>query len=113
NYTAYAGVTAQLPDASFDDATDIVGAARYVKSDEEIACLRRAAAVAAAALQSLVEDARPGIPTAALYARGMGRLLELGRGYFPVTLQFDAPDGARYRDRSPDLGRTLAAGWVI
>src|SRR5439155_27039498 len=113
NYTAYAGVTAQLPDASFDDATNILGAARYVKSDEQIACLRRAAEMAAAALQSLVGDARPGIPTAALYARGMGRLLELGGEYFPLTLQLDAPDGVRYRDRRPEPGRTLDTGWVI
>src|SRR5581483_3526114 len=42
-YGAYAEVRRRLPEASFVDATDVVGLARYVKGPEEIACLRRAA----------------------------------------------------------------------
>jgi len=113
NHTAYAGARAQLPRATFDDATDIVGAARYVKGDEEIACLRRAASTAAAVIQTLVGVARPGVPEAALYARGMRRLLELGSEYFPLTLQAEPLGRLRYRHRNPQLGRTLGSGWVI
>src|SRR5439155_25859577 len=42
NHAGYAGVLARLPNARFEDATDIVGAARYVKSEEELVALRRA-----------------------------------------------------------------------
>ena len=36
NHTALAHVMSKLPNATFDDATDVVVLVRYVKSDEEI-----------------------------------------------------------------------------
>jgi Xaa-Pro dipeptidase len=59
----YAGVLqlqAALPDARFVSATPILGEARFVKSDEEIAFLRRGIQVAEAALQALLDTARIG-----------------------------------------------------
>src|SRR5947208_14345196 len=47
NHSSYAEVVQRLPNATFKDATDVVGFARYVKSDEEIECIRRAAAIVA------------------------------------------------------------------
>src|SRR5262249_10277481 len=38
DHGSYAAVRARLPNATFVDATDTAGRARYVKSDEEIAC---------------------------------------------------------------------------
>ncbi|MBM2809733.1 MAG: hypothetical protein HW416_492 [Chloroflexi bacterium] len=113
NHTGFAGVAAQLPQASFENATDIVGAARYAKGEEEIACLRRAAEIAAAAIQSLQDTARPGVAEAALYARGMRRLLELGSEYFPLTLQAEPLGRLRYRHRNSQLGRTLGSDWIV
>src|SRR5439155_17628799 len=68
NYTALAHVMSKLPNAIFNDATDVVGLVRYVKSNEEITCVRRSAAAAAAGLEELVRLARPGVDAAALYA---------------------------------------------
>jgi Xaa-Pro aminopeptidase len=112
-HTAYAGAIAQLSHANFENATDIVGTARYVKGDEEIVALRRAVEIAAAGLEALVEGARPGIAEAALYAQGMRRLMELGSEYFPLTLQAEPIGRLRYRHRNPQMGRTLGSDWVI
>src|SRR5439155_27129390 len=96
-HTAYAGVLDQLPHAKFENATDIVGAARYVKGDEEIMALRRAAEIAAAGVGPLMDGARPGVAEAALYAHGMRRLMELGSEFFPLTLQAEPAGRLRYR----------------
>ncbi|HEX5607487.1 MAG TPA: hypothetical protein VFY96_13270 [Candidatus Binatia bacterium] len=40
NYTVLAHVMARVPNASFHDATDVIGLARYVKSEEEISFIR-------------------------------------------------------------------------
>ncbi|MGH7875309.1 MAG: hypothetical protein ACREQO_24210 [Candidatus Binatia bacterium] len=60
NHTALEQVRRRLPNARFEDATDIVGRVRYVKSDEEIAFVRNSAEVASAALDELRKLARPG-----------------------------------------------------
>jgi Xaa-Pro aminopeptidase len=49
-HSAYAEALRRLPNARFEDATNIVGFARYVKGEEEIASLRRGAQIAAAGL---------------------------------------------------------------
>jgi Xaa-Pro aminopeptidase len=42
NHSSYVEVLRRLPNARFENATEVIGYARYVKSDEQIACLRRA-----------------------------------------------------------------------
>src|SRR5256712_10355728 len=89
NHTALEYVKSKLPNATFDDATDIVGFVRYVKSDEEISFVRRSAAIAAAALDELVKLARPGVDAGVLYADVIARLLELRSEYYPLLLTVD------------------------
>ncbi len=112
-HSAFADLLARLPDATFRDATDIVGRARYVKSDEEIAALGRASAIAAAGLETLIQEARPGLAEATLYARIMRTLLAAGSAYVPLVLAAGPPDRPRYRHVNPQLGHTLEAGWLI
>src|SRR5918994_1747790 len=50
NHSSYAEVVRRVPNATFENATEVIGYARYVKSEEQIACLRRGAAIAAAGL---------------------------------------------------------------
>src|SRR5262249_21119906 len=107
NYTAFAGVGAQLPHATFVDATDVVGAARYIKGEEEISCLRRAAEIASAGCAELALAARPGTAEAAVYARVMQRILQLGSEYFPLALYAEPAGRLPYQHRNPQLGRTL------
>jgi len=114
SHEAYAYVLARLPNATFVPADDVVGFARYVKSDEEIACLRRGAEIATAGIERMIEVARPGVPEAELYASVMERMLELGSEYYPVAL-YSSPLGEpslRYED-PPPLERMLQRGYLL
>ncbi len=111
NYTAFAQVREALPAATFADATDVVGRVRYVKSAEEITCLRHAARMAEAGVATLAELARPGADAAVVYAAVTARLLGLGSEHYPLALTID-PLGERPATRytNPPLGRRLRAG---
>lgn len=113
NHSSYAEVLQRLPNGTFVDATDVVGFARYVKSDEEIDCLRRAAAIAAAGLEEMAEAARPGVDEAVLYARVMRRMLELGSEYYPLALYTGPIDGHHPRMENPPVDRRLQPGYLI
>src|SRR5262245_4053728 len=55
NHSSYVEVLRRLPNATFENATEVIGYARYVKSEEQIECLRRGAAIAAAGIERLLE----------------------------------------------------------
>ncbi len=114
NYTALAHVMSKLPNAIFNDATDVVGLVRYVKSNEEITCVRRSAAAAAAGLEELVRLARPGVDAAALYADVIARMLELRSEYYPLALTLD-PIGVLKPKRytNPPMGKQLENNTLI
>jgi Xaa-Pro aminopeptidase len=54
NHAALVQVMAKVPNASFDDATDVIGLARFVKSEEEIFFIRESTQVASAGLEELI-----------------------------------------------------------
>jgi len=114
NYGAYVEVLRRLPNARFEDATDLVGLVRYVKSDEEIACLRRATAISEAGIDEIVEIARPGIDEAYLYARVTARMQELGSESTEWALRTGFPGGEEpERFTRPPIGRRLQHGTLI
>jgi Xaa-Pro aminopeptidase len=114
NHTAFEYVLSKLPNASFEDATDIVGAVRYVKSGEEIDSLRRSAAAAASGVKEIIKLARPGVDAGVFYADVMQRILELRSEYFPLVLSIDAIDAPkRRRYANPPLGRHLEQNALI
>jgi len=114
NHTALAQVMNELPNATFDNATDVVGLVRYVKSEEEIEFVRRSAAVAAAGLNELINLARPGVDAGVLYADVTARLLELRSEYYPLTLTLD-PIGTSKPRRytNPPIGKRLESNALI
>jgi Xaa-Pro aminopeptidase len=101
NHTAYTEVKRRLPNATFEDATDVVGFARYVKGEEEIAALKKGAAIANAGIDAMVEHARPGMNAGVLYARVMRRLLELGSEYYPLAWRISTIGGPTPRYEEP------------
>lgn len=113
NYSSFADVVRRLPNAVFEDATDVVGFVRYVKSEEEIECLRRATAIAEAGVEEMIEHARPGVDEAMLYARVTGRMLALGSEQYPLALNIGTLDQEGPRMTDPPLGRRLQAGSYI
>jgi Xaa-Pro aminopeptidase len=114
NHTAFEYVMSKLPDAHFDDATDIVGSVRYVKSDEELASVRQSAEVAAAGVDEFVKLARPGVDAGVLYADVLARLIELRSEYYPLALTIDTIGGEKpIRFLNPPIGRRLEQNTLI
>jgi Xaa-Pro aminopeptidase len=113
NHSSYAEVVRRLPNARFEDGTDLVGLARYLKSDEEVACLRRAATIADAGIDVMVEVARPGVTVSALYARVMQHMLELGSEYYPLALEIGPIGEELTWYENPVADRRLEPGDLI
>lgn len=114
NHTALEHVKIKVPNATFDDATDVVGFARYVKSEEELAFARESAQVAAAGLDELIKLARPGVDAGVLYTDVLARVLELRSEYFPLTLTIDSIGAQKPKHyANPPIGRRLEANALI
>ena len=114
NHTALAQVMSKLPNASFDNATDVVGWVRYVKSEEEIAFVRRSAVVAAAGVDELIKLARPGVDAGVLYADVIARLSELRSEYYPPALTLDPVSTLKpKRYTNPPIGKRLETDTLI
>lgn len=107
NYTSYVEVMQRLPNATFENATDVVGRVRFVKGDEEIAAFRRAVAISEAGVEEMAAVARPGVDAAHLYSRVTVRLLELGSERHDWALNL--PE----RNTDPPIGRRLRQGDYI
>ena len=114
NHTAFEYVMSKLPNATFEDATDIVGVVRYVKRDEEITFVRQSTDVATAGVDELINLARPGVDAGVLYADVLARLIELRSEYFPLALTIDAIGAEKpKRYLNPPLGRWLEPNALI
>jgi Xaa-Pro dipeptidase len=114
NHSSYNETKRRLPNATFENATEAIGYARYVKSDEQIACLRRGAAIAAAGIEKMIELARPGMDEGLLYARVMHRMISLGSEYYPMAFYSGPQGGGRLpRFEDPTEGRFLQPGYRI
>ncbi|ADZ71070.1 M24 family metallopeptidase [Polymorphum gilvum] len=110
---AYLTLQAEMPEASFVDATALVNWQRAVKSAEEIAFMRKAARISEKVIDGIVERAEPGLRkvdlVADIYAdaiRGVGE----DWGDYPAIVPL-LPSGADAA--APHLtwdGRPLAAG---
>jgi ectoine hydrolase len=68
---AYLTLTGELPDAEFVDATALVNWQRGVKSDEEIAFMRKAARISEKIVDGIVERVEPGLKKNELVAEIM------------------------------------------
>jgi Xaa-Pro aminopeptidase len=114
NHSAFAAVKRRLPNATFEDATDVAGFVRYVKSEEEISHLRRSTAIAEAGIEEMIKLARPGFDAAVLYAAVVERMSELGSEYYPLAIYAD-PIGSREPRRytNPPIGKRLESNTLI
>jgi Xaa-Pro aminopeptidase len=82
-------LTAALPDAHFDSATDLMYAARKRKSAEEIVLMEKAQACADAVRQALRATARPEVSEHAVYAEMVAAHIRAG-GELPTMMLFFA-----------------------
>ncbi len=114
NHTALATALSKVPDARIEDATDVIGLVRAVKSAEELQFVRRSAEVAAAGVDELIKLARPGVDAGIFYSDVLAKMLSLRSEYFPMALTLDAIGTMKPRRYSnPPIGRRLEAGALI
>jgi len=115
NHTTLIKLLAAVPDGQVVDGTRLVGEARYIKSNEEIACLRLSERMAEKQVEVLVARCRPGTPLSQLYAELTAVAQSAG---FAVSRQMLAagPWGETWW-RSQEYGATptipLQPGWIV
>ncbi|SFN54797.1 ectoine hydrolase [Roseovarius lutimaris] len=103
----------ELPDATFIDATALVNWQRTIKSEEELAFIRKAAAISEKIVDGLIERVEPGVPkneiVAEIFRDGI-RGVEGAWGDYPAIVPL-LPSGSDAA--APHLtwnGREFAAG---
>src|SRR5205814_1022147 len=85
-----------FPNARLVNATELMGEARIAKSQEEVEFLEKAAFIAEAGLQALLDTARPGMKESTCYAAMVAAELEL-ECTFPFMLAWlSGPVGQVY-----------------
>ena len=107
---AYLDLVGRMPDTEFVDAADVIVGLRMVKSDEELAYVRRAAEVTGQARQRLFGQVVPGMTEREVARRMRQLILEEGgdRTSF-VILQLDV---AGSKNQFP-YDRALEAGTIL
>ncbi len=79
----------QLPEATFVNATVAMQQARTVKSSEEVEFVRKASALAEAAVDRMLELARPGVPERRIYGAMIESMIS-GGGEMPTMILWGA-----------------------
>ena len=115
-YVTYMVLKENLPRARFEDATYILDEARRIKSDAEIRCLELGCEAANAAVQAVVDTARPGARDYEVMAKMVEVLMQ--NGCEPDTLFLygsgkDYVDSGNGQFLNPRYLRMLEAGDLI
>ena len=107
-------LAALAPEAELVDANPVLRTARSVKTAEEVACIRTAAALAEAALTAMSASVAPGITERELVGVHSGRLAELGA---PIpaweAVACATPRHGPVRRRRLTSDRPVAAGELV
>lgn len=111
-YTQFSRIRAGLPEATFVDATFIAEETRLIKSEEEIALLRKSGELAYAMGKVMVDSARPGVREYEVYANMLHACLVNGGEEDMIWLSSGAvppPHGKR----PPASNRKLEQGDIL
>ena len=111
-YVTYSKIQELLPEASFENATDLMETQRNVKSAEEIEFLRRAALIGDYAAEAMYECARPGVTEAEVVASMHDTLVRYG-SEIPIMFLWGAGKPNRATRLTFARGRKLEKGDVI
>jgi len=112
SHTFYEKLRRAFPHAELVDATPLLDEARYVKSEEEIACLQRSVELVERAIDVLVREARPGVPSCVVYARVLASMVEQGSEVPTMIMWNVGPPGWPLLGPMPTQ-RKLAPGDLI
>jgi Xaa-Pro aminopeptidase len=109
SYGLVSAIQQAFPHAELVNATFLLDAARYVKSEEELECIRQATHLAEQALDVLRAEARPGLTERALLARMLQSMVENG-GDLPTMILWSAGWPQPPSNHYQPTGRELRAG---
>jgi Xaa-Pro dipeptidase len=104
----FAHMLTALPRAVFVDATDVVGQARWVKSEEELEHIRLAAALAETGLAGMRSELTAGKPETLPHATGIREILRSGSEYRAHHITVDGRARPKPGNRLQD-GQTVTA----
>jgi Xaa-Pro aminopeptidase len=102
-----------FPAARIVDGSDLLGEARYQKSDEEIDFLECGTQVAEATLQAVIEHARPGVPERRVFAQMLFANAAAGGSFTPMLAWISGPVGNAYHRLEQPTFRSLQPGDVL
>jgi Xaa-Pro aminopeptidase len=103
---------AAMPDATLVDASPAIWQVRMVKSDAEIACLRRACAITDAAFAGIFAEVRPGM-TEREIARRVGELMLRGGADRPGWVMLTSGRGEYHRTLGTPRDRAVQPGDML
>jgi Xaa-Pro aminopeptidase len=109
SYGLVSALQQAFPRAELVNATFVLDEARYVKSEEELACIQRATGLAEQALEVLRAEARPGLSERALIARMLESMVKNG-GDLPTMILWSAGWPQPPSNHYQPTGRELRAG---
>jgi Xaa-Pro aminopeptidase len=113
NWGSYETLRKSVPDAKIVSATPVLGEARWRKSPEEIAFLRKGVEVAEIELKALYGHARPGVPERELYAHMMFANAMAGGSFHPMVGWVSGPRTRPYHRLEQPSFRKLQHGDVV
>jgi Xaa-Pro aminopeptidase len=111
-YRQFSEITASFPRARFVDAGWLLEQVRMIKSEEEIALLRKSAELTRAMADALVESARPGVPEYEVYANMLHASLSRG-GEEEMIWMSSGQKPPPHGKRPPSAVRRLEKGDII
>jgi Xaa-Pro aminopeptidase len=85
-----------FPEARFVSASTVLGEARWTKSDEEVAFLRKGVEIAELTLDAIRETAREGVPEREVFAKMMYVNAKAGGSFTPMFGWISGPQGRPY-----------------
>jgi Xaa-Pro aminopeptidase len=109
SYGLVSAIQQAFPRAEVVNATFVLDEARYVKSDEELACIEQATRLAERALDVLRAEARPGLTERELIARMLACMVENG-GDLPTMILWSAGWPQPPANHYQPTGRQLRSG---
>ncbi|MBI4277842.1 MAG: aminopeptidase P family protein [Armatimonadetes bacterium] len=85
-YSFFTQLRTALPDAQFEEADDILGRMRMIKSPAELEIIRRSCEIGSRAISTIMENAAPGKTEAEIASTGVAELVASGVAIYSVPV---------------------------
>jgi len=111
-YVTYKKILEELPNAAFENATDLIENLRLIKSEEELRCIEKASAIGDLAAEEMYRKAKVGVSEEELFA-GMIRSMLVNGSEYPIMFLWSAGKYNRAKRLTYNKRRKLRKGDVI